>query len=201
MTLTFIALLLIMGTPAGFSRTERALTSTHEEAMRNAEVGLIYPEKRIKHGRSKFKIEEYLVWNGMLQRCYNPNRDNYKFYGGLGVRVHIRWHNPVNFQNDVGKRPTKHHTLDRWPDKFGHYGPDNFRWALKVQQANNAKNNVLFSYNGEEKTISQWSRIFSRNPACVRQRISVYGWTFERAILTPTNDWKSIGNGGLAAEP
>ena len=33
------------------------------------------------------QTREYNTWHNMKQRCSNPNRDNYKYYGGRGVTV------------------------------------------------------------------------------------------------------------------
>ena len=31
-------------------------------------------------------------WRSMKQRCYNPSNDNYKYYGGKGIKVCEEWH-------------------------------------------------------------------------------------------------------------
>jgi len=77
----------------------------------------------------------------MHQRCKNPNRDNFKRYGGAGVRVCDRWSGPTGFANflaDMGDRPAGK-TLDRFPDKWGDYEPGNTRWATRSEQAKNAR--------------------------------------------------------------
>lgn len=39
------------------------------------------------HNLSKIKN----IWNGMIDRCYNKENDNYEYYGGKGVYVENRW--------------------------------------------------------------------------------------------------------------
>jgi len=35
--------------------------------------------------------KEYTLWHGMIARCYNPNCPEFKYYGGIGVRVCDKW--------------------------------------------------------------------------------------------------------------
>ena len=43
----------------------------------------------------------YSVWKNMIERCYNANRKDYKFYGGVGVAVSKRWLNFEYFLEDL----------------------------------------------------------------------------------------------------
>jgi len=81
---------------------------------------------------------EYRSWRDMQERCYNPNKRNYRWYGALGVTVCDRWRkNFPAFLADMGPCPPKH-SLDR-VDPFGHYTPDNCRWANWATQCANKR--------------------------------------------------------------
>ena len=45
--------------------------------------------------------KEYTVWVDMIRRCYDKNRKDYKWYGGIGVKVCNEWHNFSNFVQDI----------------------------------------------------------------------------------------------------
>lgn len=112
------------------------------------------------HGASKYgKISsEYHSWAGIKRRCYDKNNPAYKNYGGRGIKVCHRWLESFeNFFDDMGKKPTPNHSLDRFPDKNGNYEKSNCRWATDKEQANNTRKNIWFEYNGERNTMSGWS--------------------------------------------
>jgi len=94
------------------------------------------------HGCSK--NPSYGNYHSMMQRCYNPKADGYDSYGAVGITVCDEWKgNPRQFINDMGPRPSKTHSLDRYPNKKGNYEPSNCRWATPTQQARNTRSNRL----------------------------------------------------------
>lgn len=89
-----------------------------------------------KHGM--IDTPEYRSWQGMMQRCNDPNSTSYANYGGRGISVCARWHDFRNFYADMGARP-EGMTLDRFPDNDGNYELGNCRWATGSEQRSNQR--------------------------------------------------------------
>lgn len=62
--------------------------------------GCVELSRKTKHGLRKITNTHplYKIYNGMMDRCYNPNSTAYKWYGENGVTVCPEWkHNPQAF--------------------------------------------------------------------------------------------------------
>lgn len=79
----------------------------------------------------KNTAEQIAFW-GAKARCNNPQKANYKNYGGRGIQ--FRFKSFQEFLSDVGLRPSREHTLDRI-NTNGHYEAGNLHWATKGEQA------------------------------------------------------------------
>lgn len=55
-------------------------------------------------------------WFRMMDRCYNKQAHNYKWYGAKGVFVDPRWHNLQTFIDDVKELPNWKYKLENWND-------------------------------------------------------------------------------------
>ena len=115
------------------------------------------------HGASSKKSGDlelrrtYQVWTRMLRRCYNPNHDTYKYYGGRGISVCDRWRNSFpSFLEDMGVAP-KGLTIDR-KDNDGNYCKENCRWATRLEQMNNTSRSVRLETVEGLPTISEAAR-------------------------------------------
>lgn len=131
-------------------------------------------------GASKFDSYLYNTWYAMMGRCYKPENSHYPNYGGRGITVCEEWKDFTIFCKDMSPRP-EGMTIDR-KDVNGNYCKENCRWSTPIEQANNRRSNRLVTYNGETKTIAQWSRETGVAKGILRDRIES-GMPPEQAFL------------------
>lgn len=130
----------------------------------------------IKHGMSKIKSPEYYAWVNIKTRCYNTKLPDFKDYGGRGIKVCDRWLESFeNFYQDMGKRPSNKHSIDRYPNNDGNYEPSNCRWGTNIEQANNKRNIVLYESNGLIMNLQGWANYFGVHQANLMQSLKSKG--------------------------
>lgn len=108
------------------------------------------------HGMSH--TPEYRAWDNARDRCRNPNNRKFPLYGARGITMCESWSKSFQaFFADMGRRPTKKHTLERLDGNSG-YNSENCVWATPVQQNNNRSFNRYIECGGRSLTIAQASR-------------------------------------------
>lgn len=131
--------------------------------------------------RSKHRTLEYQIWQGMIQRCENPNHISYKNYGARGVTVCLRWRNSFDaFLTDMGPKPpgdTSLHRIDNHPT----YEPGHVIWTTRTEQNRNRSNNSIFTFDGVSRTIAEWASIVQVPISTVIDRRRT-GWTDAQAL-------------------
>ena len=154
-----------------------------------------------KHGGSKERL--YRVWGCMLNRCYDPNRSEYKNYGGRGIKVCDEWKNSYKsfrewaYSNGYDQSLSgRECSLDR-VDPDGDYEPCNCRWVSMDEQAWNKRDTAWLNYRGRRITYGEAEKIGGIAASTIRGRIE-RGWTTERAIEQPARKFK-CGNASRTA--
>ena len=143
------------------------------------------------HGKQK--TPAWASWTSMVQRCRYPY-EVYKRY--RDIKICERWQQFANFYADMGDRPPGH-TLDRIDGTKGYYcgsqecreckrykRAKNCRWATRKQQANNIKNNLRLTLNGQTRTVSEWADEVGISKSCLSARHRM-GWPDEKVLTTP----------------
>lgn len=123
------------------------------------------------------------TWYAMISRCHDPSHHAFKNYGARGIAVCQRWRESYElFCHDIGERPSTDHTLDRI-DNNGGYEPSNVRWATRLEQHSNRRDNKRISHNGKTQTTAEWAREIGISRRGLMLRIG--RWGAERALTAP----------------
>ena len=121
------------------------------------------------HGLSHTRIHN--IWQGIKQRCLNPNRKIYKNYGGRGIQICNEWKtNFMSFYNWAmanGYNDTL--SIDRI-NNDGDYEPSNCRWITQKEQNRNTSQNLLITYKGETHCRNEWAEILNVKSGTILSR-------------------------------
>lgn len=100
-------------------------------------------EQPIKRGRGRPRLDhhladepEYAIYRGARKRCEQPNRKEFKYYGGRGIE--FRFDSYQEFIAAVGRRPSPELKLERI-DNNGHYEKGNLCWTTQSEQLKNRR--------------------------------------------------------------
>ena len=136
------------------------------------------------HNMSQTRL--YNIWEGMKQRCYNPNVKAYKYYGEKNIKVCDEWLDFKNFmQWSLNNGYSDSLTIDRI-DIEKNYSPENCRWASKTIQANNTSTNIFITIDNMTDTIANWSKRTGINASTISWRIR-HGWSVEDCLQLRPN--------------
>lgn len=138
------------------------------------------------HGatRGSRRTPEYNTWRSLKDRCCNPKDSGFRYYGGRGIKICMRWASYANFLSDMGKKPTPKHSIDR-KNNDGNYCPENCRWATSKQQTRNYRRNRKLTFNERTQSLTEWCEELGLPPKSVHSRIVRFGWTTHEALTTP----------------
>jgi hypothetical protein len=143
-----------------------------------------------KHGHASGgkRTKAYIAWKGLRSRCNNPNNEHADCYIGRGITYCDRWEKFENFLVDMGEPKDKSMSLDRIDNSKG-YSKDNCRWASKKVQANNKRNNVLYTFQGKTQGLVTWAKELGISRLALHNRMK-RGMSIDEAFSTPLTEVK-----------
>tara|TARA_R100000365_G_C2748380_1_gene79776 strand:+ start:9724 stop:10215 length:492 start_codon:yes stop_codon:yes gene_type:complete len=145
----------------------------------------VYAKANLKHGAllGGKALPEYDAWKSMRARCLNPSNKRFSDYGGRGITVCQRWSEFPNFLQDMGRKPSAKHSIDRIDNNRG-YEPGNCRWALPHQQMTNRSMTRFVEFKGESVPLASLAKKYGIPANTLRFRVMA-GWDVERALTQP----------------
>lgn len=163
-------------------------------SLRNGDTnscGCLQKERSFLHGHANFngKSKTYRSWASMIQRCTNPNNENYHNYGGRGITICKQWMKFPNFLRDMGNSPPGKPTLGRC-NSDGNYCKSNCNWETWKQQERNTSRNHLLQHDDRTQCIAAWAEEFGILATTLRMRLK-YGWSIEKALMTSVRKKKN----------
>lgn len=136
-------------------------------------------QETLAHHAGGKKTRAYRIWDGIVQRCTNPNNKAFSNYGGRGIAIDDAWLVFNNFLSDMGI-PPENASIERIDNDSG-YNKSNCKWASKTEQQRNRRTNNRITYNGESLCLVEWAERFNISDQRIRSRLNL-GWTFEEAV-------------------
>jgi hypothetical protein len=135
----------------------------------------------------------------MVDRCRNPSNQVFRYYGGRGIRVCIRWATSfTDFLADMGEPPAPRLDLDRIDNERGYCcgHPDcpecflsgqarNCRWATHKENMRHTRRTRFLEHNGERLPLIEWTERLGVSPTLILDRIDKFGWTVADALTRP----------------
>ena len=149
-------------------------------------IKLLKNKNAQKHGLSKTRLHR--IWHSMYCRCYYPSTNQYKNYGGKGIKVCEEWKHIEGFVRfytwAINNGYKEDLTLDRINNEKD-YCPENCRWITIKEQSNHRTNNVFYTFQGETKTSKQWCEEYGISQTTLNDRLK-RGWTLQQALTIST---------------
>lgn len=141
---------------------------------------------RKTHGKSRTQL--YATWNGMKQRCSNPNLKSFEYYGQRGIKVCDEWREFEPFLEWAKRTGYRRGLTIERVDVDGDYCPENCTWIPKALQSANRRpvmrSSRLLTHRGRTMTLTQWAREAGLDPATLSGRLQ-RGWPLQRALTEP----------------
>lgn len=146
-----------------------------------------------KHGLSGTIL--YDLWATIKNRCYNKNDHIYPRYGERGVVMCDEWlNNPeafIEWAKNNGWKKGLQIDKDIIAMKLGVepllYSPDRCQFVTPTVNGSATRKSRFITYNGQTKTLIEWSRELKIPSSTILIRLDNLGYTVEQALTKKDN--------------
>lgn len=114
------------------------------------------------------------------RKSVNPS---HRAYLNKNTEVCDRWRSFNNFLEDMGKKPSPQHSLDRIDNSKG-YSKENCRWASPTEQIDNRDCTNLITANGKTQSLARWANELNVSYEAIRGRFRK-GWPHDKIVNFP----------------
>lgn len=143
---------------------------------------------KVRESRDSERL--YHIWNGMIHRCNDESCYSYKNYGGRGISICDKWLDFSTFYEWAIENGYENNLTIERIDVNGGYCPQNCTWVTKSEQNRNKRDNRMITVNGVTKLMCDWASIYGIKIQTLSNRINIYGWDEELAVITPVKNTK-----------
>lgn len=127
----------------------------------------------------------------MLDRCYNPKNEKYKFYGEIGIKVCDEWRSNYNkfleWSLTNGWKPGLQIDKDIVGDSKL-YSPETCKWVTRKENQRARKHLLKFEYNGKIENLVDICERLGLNHRIVAQRMNRDKMTLIEALARRTGE-------------
>lgn len=122
----------------------------------------------------------------MIVRCYKPTHENYRHYGGRGIKVCDEWLSFEGFAKDMaaGFDPTLRLTRR---NVDGNYDRDNCHWGERRAGMRIKRTTHRFTLAGKTQTLVEWADELGLNRGTLMSRFA-RGWSVEEMLTSHVDE-------------
>jgi len=129
-----------------------------------------------RHGAWHRNPKLYNTWATMMHRCEDPKHPKFRIYGGRGIEVCNKWHDPNAFMDWAETHGYREGLQIDRIDNDGPYSPQNCRWTTAKENCRNTRRNRFLTVEGERLTVAEWAER-TGTPAS-----TIYGWMYKFGV-------------------
>ena len=116
----------------------------------------------------------FKIYQGMIQRCYNPNNKNFKDYGGKRIGICKEWlNNPKSFEDWAISHGYKDDLTIGRINSNKNYCPDNCQWITLEENSRRASANFI-EVDGKTLSGTQWAETLDFGKNTINKLIRKY---------------------------